>query len=104
MKNNRLMKKRLNNEGVALISIMICVAFVAIIASALLVITYTNFEMKVMNLRSKENFYETDGQLTRITTLFRYNLSDDGPNSTYDDMDKRLQQVCMDGDFGMEAD
>lgn len=104
MKNNQLMKRRLNNKGVALISIMICVAFVAIIASALLVITYTNFEMKVMNLRSKENFYETDGQLTRITTLFRYNLSDDGPNSTYDDMDKRLQAVCMDGDFGVETD
>ena len=96
--------KKLNNKGVALISIMICVAFIAIIASALLVVTYSNFEMKVMNLRSKENFYETDGQLTRITTLFRYNLSDDGPNSTYDDMDKRLEAVCMDSGFGAEAD
>ena len=102
MNKKQLLKN--NNKGIALVSIMICVAFIAIIASALLVVTYTNFEMKVMNLRSKENFYETDGQLTRITTLFRYNMSDAGPNSTYDDMDKRLQAVCMDSDFGAESD
>ena len=101
MNKKQLLK---NNKGVALVSIMICVAFIAIIASALLVVTYTNFEMKVMNLRSKENFYETDGQLTRITTLFRYNMSDAGPNSTFDDMDKRLQAVCMDSGFGAESD
>ena len=101
MNKRQLLK---NNKGVALVSIMICVAFIAVIASALLVVTYTNFEMKVMNLRSKENFYETDGQLTRITTLFRYNMSDAGPNSTETDMDKRLKAVCMDGDFGAESD
>ena len=103
MKGNRDMRKlnlRKNNRGIALISIMIAVSFITVIAAALLVITYTNFRMKVQNLNTKENFYETDGQLTKISTLFRYNVSDAGPNGSESDMDKRLQDLCMDAAFG----
>jgi len=91
---------RKNNRGIALISIMIAVSFITVIAAALLAITYTNFRMKVQNLNTKENFYETDGQLTKISTLFRYNVSDAGPNGSEADMDKRLKDLCMDADFG----
>lgn len=71
MKKNKLLVASKNNKGIALISIMIAVAFISIIGAALLYITYTNFKMKAMNLNSKENFYEVDGQLTRITTGVR---------------------------------
>ena len=60
-----------NNKGIALISILIAVAFISIIGSTLLYITYTNFQMKVLNNRSKQNFYETDGELVRITSTLR---------------------------------
>ena len=70
--------KKKNNKGIAMISIIIAVAFVSIIGSALLYITYANFQMKVANLRSKENFYETDGQLTQIATNLRYNVMKGG--------------------------
>ena len=67
--------RKLNNKGIALISIMIAVAFITIIASALLAITYSNFQMKVMNLNSKENFYETDGQVSKIMTGIRQTVN-----------------------------
>lgn len=60
-----------NNRGAALVSVMIAVAFVTILASSLLYITYTNYQMKVMNLESKNNFYETNGELTKVTSTFR---------------------------------
>lgn len=70
--NNLLSKlKRNRNAGIAMISIIIAVAFISIIGSALLYITYLNYQMKVQNLRSKENFYETDGQIVQITTNLR---------------------------------
>ena len=68
-----------NNKGIALISILIAVAFISIIGSTLLYITYTNFQMKVMNNRSKQNFYETDGELVRVTSSLRQFA--DNPNS-----------------------
>lgn len=67
--------RKLNNKGIALISIMIAVAFITIIASALLAITYSNFQMKVMNLQSKENFYEVDGQVSKIMTGIRQTVN-----------------------------
>ena len=63
-----------NNRGAALVSVMIAVAFVTILASSLLYITYTNYQMKVMNLESKNNFYETNGELTKVTSTFRNNI------------------------------
>lgn len=60
-----------NNKGAALVSVMIAVAFVTILASALLYITYSNYQMKILNLKSKNNFYETNGELTKVTASFR---------------------------------
>ena len=67
MKGKTMRMKKIDNRGVAMISIMIAVAFITVIASALLYITYTNFSMKTMDLRSKENFYEIDGQMNKIS-------------------------------------
>ncbi|MBR3040937.1 MAG: hypothetical protein IKI20_09880 [Lachnospiraceae bacterium] len=70
-RESRMAKNLNNNKGIALISILIAVAFLTIIGSALLYITYSNFQMKVMNLNSKENFYETDGELVNVTAAVR---------------------------------
>ena len=64
-------KRYINNKGVALLSILIAIAFVSIIGAALLYITYSNFQMKVANLRSKTNYYSTDGKLVEITSAIR---------------------------------
>ena len=68
-------RKLCNNKGIAMVSILIAVAFVSIIGSSLLYICYKNFQMKVLSVRSKENFYETDGALVEVTTALRNELS-----------------------------
>lgn len=64
-----------NNRGAALISVMIAVAFIAILASTLLYMSYNNFKMKVVNYESKVNFYETESELTTITTSIRNEIA-----------------------------
>lgn len=62
---------RLDNRGAALVSIMIAVAFISILASAFLYMSYNNFTMKVTNYESKQNFYETEQQLMQMSSKLR---------------------------------
>lgn len=68
MKNNLV---RLNNKGAALISIMIAVAFISILASAFLYMSYNNFTMKVTNYESKQNFYDTEQHMMNLSAKLR---------------------------------
>ena len=69
MKRNSILKK--NNKGIAMVTVMITIMFLAIIATTLLYISTTNYMMKVANLGGKENFYETDGVLVTATSAIR---------------------------------
>ena len=69
MKKNSILKK--NNKGIAMVTIMITIMFLAIIATTLLYISTTNYMMKVSNLSGKENFYETDGVLVKTSSAIR---------------------------------
>lgn len=68
MKNRSVLK---NNRGAALVSIMVAVAFVTILATAILSMSYNNFRMKVVNYESQANFYETEQRLTVMSTTLR---------------------------------
>lgn len=63
--------KKFNNKGAALITILITVSFVSIIATTMLMISMNNYQMKVVNNRSKENFYETEQDINLISTKIR---------------------------------
>lgn len=70
------MKKEINfmkksNKGVALVSIMIAVAFLALIATSMISLSVSNFKMKSANNLSKENYYETQGELVKISAGVR---------------------------------
>ena len=69
MKRNSIFKK--NNKGIAMVTVMITIMFLAIIATTLLYISTTNYMMKAANLAGKENFYETDGILVQTTSQVR---------------------------------
>ncbi len=99
MKGKMMNHKKLNNRGVAMISIMIAVAFITVIASALLYITYTNFSMKTMNLRSKENFYELDGMVNRVSAETRNLLNE----TTTDDPSSNITKLTVNGDMPTET-
>ncbi len=60
-----------NNKGIAVITVMITIMFLAVIATATLYISTSNYAMKVANVYSKDNFYETDGYLVKTTTTIR---------------------------------
>ncbi len=60
-----------NNRGAALVSIMIAVAFVTILATAMLYMSYNNYRMKIVNYESKANFYETEQSVTQMSTTLR---------------------------------
>lgn len=67
------MKKRWlkDNRGAALVSVMIAVAFIAILASTLLYMAYSNYKMKVVNYEAKVNFYGTEHDMTELSTNIR---------------------------------
>lgn len=60
-----------DNRGAALVSVMIAVAFIAILASTLLYMSYSNYQMKVINYESKVNFYGTEHDMTELSTAIR---------------------------------
>lgn len=63
--------KKINNKGAALISVMIAITFISIVATTLLVITFNNYQMKVVNSQSKSNFYETEQRMNVVTAQIR---------------------------------
>ncbi len=56
----------LNNEGSALIIIIVCIAFLTILSSLLLTVTLNNVQMKSINQKSKANFYDAETALSEI--------------------------------------
>lgn len=49
-----------NNKGGALVVVIVCIAFVSILGSLVLSLTVTNHKIKVINKKSKANFYATE--------------------------------------------
>ncbi len=66
-----------DNRGAALVSIMIAVAFISILASAILYMSYSNYQMKLVNYQSKVNFYGTEKDMTEVSTIIRNHIAND---------------------------
>ena len=64
-----------NNRGAALVSVMIAVAFIAILASSLLYMAYSNYKMKIVNYESKANFYGTEHDMVVLSTAIRNSIA-----------------------------
>lgn len=64
------MKKKLqlfkSNKGAGLVSVVIAVAFIAILGSILLTVSYTNYSMKQVNYKTKDAFYSAEQALDEI--------------------------------------
>ncbi len=64
----RRMIQKLNNQGSTLLTVVICIAFVGILGSLMLSVTMTNLQMKIIENRSKENFYSCEMAMEEIRT------------------------------------
>lgn len=59
----------MNNQGSTLLTVIICIAFIAILGSMMLSITMTNLQMKVIESKSKKNFYSTEMAMEEIRVV-----------------------------------
>ncbi len=60
--------RKLNNQGSTLLTVIICIAFVGILGSMILSVTMTNLQMKIIESKSKENFYTCEVAMEEIRT------------------------------------
>ena len=73
---SKKMKKKINNRGMALVTVIVAIGFVAALVSILLATTLVNFKMKVVNERGKDTFYSAEQVLDEITVGLQRYVSD----------------------------
>lgn len=60
--------RKLNNQGSTLLTVIIIIAFIGILGSMMLSVTMTNLQMKMIERKSKENFYTCEITLDEMRT------------------------------------
>ena len=59
-------RKKLNNQGSTLLTVIILLAFLGILGTMMLSVTMTNLQMKMLERKAKENFYTCEITLDEI--------------------------------------
>ena len=72
----KIRKSSRNNKGMALITVVICIGFIATLVSVLLMTTLVNFKMKSVNEQSKDTFYSAEQALDEINVGLQRLVSD----------------------------
>lgn len=73
--NNKNYKLSKNNSGSAIVTVLVIVAFVTILATAILYLALSNFRMKMTERKTEEIFYESETSLEEIKTNLTLFLS-----------------------------
>lgn len=63
---DRMTGHKLNNQGSTLLTVIICIAFISILASLMLSVTMTNLQMKIVESKSKDNFYSSESIMEKV--------------------------------------
>lgn len=66
----------MNNRGSAIVVVIIAMAFIGILASVLMYMSLLNYQMKVNNLKAKDNFYSAETVLDQIRMGMQDEVSD----------------------------
>lgn len=66
MQGEKSVRRKINNSGSAIITVIVVVAFVSILATTILYVSGMNFYMKMTDLHTKESFYEAETALEEI--------------------------------------
>ncbi len=75
-KNNKKCNAFRNNRGSTLVTVIICLAFISILGAMMLSVTMTNLQMKMVESRSKQNFYSSEKVLDKIRVAVQETVSD----------------------------
>lgn len=69
-KNNKIQKQwqtlKRNNKGSAIVMVLVAMAFVGIMASLLMYVTFQNYQMKITDHKAKDNFYSAELAMDEI--------------------------------------
>ena len=71
----RQFHRQTDNKGSAMVVVIIAMAFIGILASALMYMSLLNYQMKVNNLKAKDNFYSAETVLDEIRTAMGEQVS-----------------------------
>ncbi len=63
-------RRRLNNRGSALVTVMVVVTFLSILVTTLLYVSATNYKTKQVDYQNKISFYQCEQALDEIKALF----------------------------------
>ncbi len=79
MKLNLCKKKsnlKKNNKGMALVTVIVAIGFIAALVSILMLTTLVNFKMKNVNERSKDTFYSAEQAIDEINVGLQHIVSE----------------------------
>lgn len=65
-----------NNDGLALVTVIVAIGFVAALVSVLMLTTLVNFKMKNVNERSKDTFYSAEQAIDEINIGLQHIISE----------------------------
>ncbi len=91
---------RLKNDGYAMVTVIIVIAFISILATTLLYVSGMNFQMKSVDYRLKENFYESEEFLEAVKAKF-VELASDAADQAYGEV--MLEAVKLRDSDSMQA-
>ncbi len=61
---------KLNNQGVALVTVIVIVSFISVLATVVLYTSGINFAMKTTDIKTKMSFYDTETALEQLKAYF----------------------------------
>lgn len=125
-KNSRRHLWKLNNNGSTMMIVMVAVSLIGVLATVLMSMAYTNYNMKVTEINSKKNFYSAEVVLDQINlglqrevsesledayirAMQRYTLDDDNTRNTQfanyyiGELRNRLKDEDFDSQYQIEA-
>lgn len=69
MKKNRH-EKKLNNKGVALVTVIVVISFISVLATVILYSSGINFAMKTTDIKTKISFYDAETAMEQLKAYF----------------------------------
>lgn len=94
MQGKKNVRKKMNNSGSAIVTVIVVVAFISILATTILYVSGTNFYMKMTDLHTKESFYEAETALEEIKAFLMEQAAEAGREAY---MDVMIRYASTDG-------
>ena len=69
MKKTR-QNKKMNNQGVALVTVIVIISFISVLATVVLYTSGINFAMKTTDIKTKVSFYDTETAMEQLKAYF----------------------------------